>query len=53
MAKNKNRERKQRPTERGQRADRNPATESEPQSDVETTPGEVASRKRKRSFGHN
>ncbi|GAB2739812.1 hypothetical protein [Streptomyces bullii] len=53
MAKNKNRDRKQRPTERGQRADRIPTAETEPQPDVETTPGEVASRKRKRSFGHN
>ncbi|MET9760234.1 hypothetical protein ABZ016_14430 [Streptomyces sp. NPDC006372] len=54
MAKNKNRDRKQqRPTERGQRADRRPAAEAEPQPEVELTPGDVASHKRKRSFGHN
>ncbi|MEV5428840.1 hypothetical protein [Streptomyces sp. NPDC052701] len=53
MAKNKNRDRKQRPTDRGQRADRVPAAETESQADIETTPGDVASRKRKRSFGHN
>ncbi|GAA2227749.1 hypothetical protein AB0937_05430 [Streptomyces sp. NPDC047880] len=54
MAKNKNRDRKQqRPTERGQRADRSPASQTEPQPEVETTPGEMASAKRKRSFGHN
>ncbi|WP_338777603.1 hypothetical protein [Streptomyces sp. DG1A-41] len=54
MAKNKNRDRKQqRPTERGQRADRRPTAETEPQPEVEATPGDVASRKRKRSFGHN
>ncbi|GAB2839255.1 hypothetical protein GCM10027074_02030 [Streptomyces deserti] len=53
MAKNKNRDRKQRPTERGRRADRNPTAETEPQPDVEATPGDVASHKRKRSFGHN
>ncbi len=53
MAKNKNRDRKQRPTERGQRAERIPAAETEPQPDVEATPGDMASRKRKRSFGHN
>ncbi|OUD00934.1 hypothetical protein CA983_22880 [Streptomyces swartbergensis] len=54
MAKNKNRDRKQqRPTERGQRADRRPTAEAEPQPEVEVTPGDVASRKRKRSFGHN
>jgi hypothetical protein len=54
MAKNKNRERKQqRPTERGQRADRSPASQTEPQPEVEATPGEMASAKRKRSFGHN
>ncbi|MFE9770198.1 hypothetical protein ACFYOV_00655 [Streptomyces sp. NPDC005931] len=53
MAKNKNRDRKQRPTNRGQRAERMPAAQAETQSDIETTPGEVATRKRKRSFGHN
>ena len=53
MAKNKNRERKQRPTERGQRADRSPAAETETQPEVEVTPGDMASRNRKRSFGHN
>ncbi|MFJ5731998.1 hypothetical protein [Streptomyces paradoxus] len=54
MAKNKNRDRKQqRPTERGQRADRSPASQTEPQREVEVTPGEVATGKRKRSFGHN
>ncbi|WP_328414881.1 hypothetical protein OG542_30135 [Streptomyces violaceus] len=54
MAKNKNRERKQRPTERGQRADRSPAAQTEPQLEVEVAaPGDMATRKRKRSFGHN
>ena len=55
MAKNKNRDRKQqRPTERGQRADRSPASQTEPQAEVEVTPGDMApSGKRKRSFGHN
>ncbi|MEG8276024.1 hypothetical protein [Streptomyces sp. AHA2] len=54
MAKNKNRDRKQqRPTDRGQRADRRPAAETEAQPEVELTPGDVATRKRKRSFGHN
>jgi hypothetical protein len=53
MAKNKNRERKQRPTERGQRADRSPAAQTEPQPEVEVAPGDMATRKRKRSFGHN
>ncbi|MEV3970034.1 hypothetical protein AB0K68_18070 [Streptomyces sp. NPDC050698] len=54
MAKNKNRDRKQqRPTERGQRADRSPASQTEPQPEIELTPGEMTSTKRKRSFGHN
>jgi hypothetical protein len=54
MAKNKNRDRKQqRPADRGQRADRRPAAEAEAQPEVELTPGDVATRKRKRSFGHN
>ncbi|QWB26207.1 hypothetical protein KJK29_28605 [Streptomyces koelreuteriae] len=55
MAKNKNRDRKQqRPTERGQRADRSPAAQTEPQPEVEVAaPGDIATRKRKRSFGHN
>lgn len=53
MAKNKNRDRKQRPTERGQQATRQPAMDTESQPEVEATPGDVATRKRKRSFGHN
>ncbi|MEU3507839.1 hypothetical protein ACIP3D_07660 [Streptomyces longwoodensis] len=54
MAKNKNRDRKQqRPTDRGQRAERRPTAEAESQPEVELTPGDVATHKRKRSFGHN
>ncbi|GGZ69257.1 hypothetical protein ACFOOM_02720 [Streptomyces echinoruber] len=53
MAKNKNRDRKQRPTERGQQASRRPAADAEPRPEVEVTPGDVAPRKRERSFGHN
>ncbi|MGX1562577.1 hypothetical protein [Streptomyces sp. NPDC055506] len=53
MAKNKNRERKQRPAERGPRTDRGPVAQTEHQPEVEAAPGDVATHKRKRSFGHN
>ncbi|MBQ0830477.1 hypothetical protein [Streptomyces tagetis] len=52
MAKNKNRDRKQPQTERSAPQDR-PAGRETDEHTPQVTPGDMASRKRQKRFGHN
>ncbi|MDT0615438.1 hypothetical protein [Streptomyces lancefieldiae] len=54
MAKNKNnRDRKQPQAERAQQSGESPVMRHEEQHAPQMTPGDVASRKRQKRFGHN
>ncbi|WP_217143128.1 hypothetical protein [Streptomyces sp. AC627_RSS907] len=54
MAKNKsNRDRKQPRTERAQQTGESPVMSREEQHAPQMTPGDIASRKRQKRFGHN
>ncbi|MGC9496700.1 hypothetical protein [Streptomyces sp. WG7] len=54
MAKNKNtRERKQPQSQHTQKAAETPVMDREEQHGPQLTPGDVASRKRQKRFGHN
>ncbi|WP_217237261.1 hypothetical protein [Streptomyces sp. AC555_RSS877] len=54
MAKNKNRERKQSPSERGHQTVQQPTVEPQsPSPATQVTPGDMARKSREKRFGHN